>query len=427
MTSDRFVLLGLARPRAPWFAEVSRWATTATIPAEFVKCVSGEELRARLASGRRWSAVLLDGTMPAVDRDLIAAARDAGCPAIVVDEREGAQRWRAVGAAGVLPGAFDRGALLEVLDAVAVTVGRPLAVLPDDVDLPDGRSAGIVVAVCGAGGTGTSTSAAALAQGLAASGRSTLLADLARHAEQAALHDVRDVVPGVQELVEAHRNGVPTADDIRSLTFSVVDRGYALLLGLRRARYWPALRPRAFATAFDSLRRSFDAVVCDVTADFEGEADAGSADVEERNLAARTSVVEADVVVVVGRPGVKGIHSLVRVLGDLGTAGVPSARILPVVTPAPRSPRARAEVAAAIAELARPVLGGDTMASPVFLPSKPVEQAFRDGTVLPAPLPGRLAGAVLGVYDQVGQRRRHATEPVPVMVGSLGSFTDGVE
>lgn len=427
MTSDRFVLLGLARPRAPWFAAVSRWATTATIPAEFVKCVSGEELRARLASGRPWSAVLLDGTMPAVDRDLIAAARDAGCPAIVVDEREGAQRWRAVGAAGVLRGAFDRGALLEVLDAVAVTVGRPLVVPSGDVDLPDGRGTGIVVAVCGAGGTGTSTSAAALAQGLAASGRSTLLADLARHAEQAALHDVRDVVPGVQELVEAHRNGVPTADDIRSLTFSVVDRGYALLLGLRRARYWPALRPRAFATAFDSLRRSFDVVVCDVTADFEGEADAGSADVEERNLAARTSVAEADVVVVVGRPGVKGIHSLLRVLGDLGTAGVPSARILPVVTPAPRSPRARAEVAAAIAELARPVLGGGTMASPVFLPSKPVELAFRDGTALPAPLPGRLAGGVLGVYDQVGQRSRHATEPVPVAVGSLGSFTDVAE
>lgn len=425
-TSDRFVLLGLARPRAPWFAELSRWATTATIPAEFVKCVSGEELRVRLASGRPWSAVLLDGTMPAVDRDLISAAREAGCPAIVVDEREGVQRWRTVGAAGVLPGAFDRGALLEVLDAVAVTVGRPLAVVPGELASPEGRG-GIVVAVCGAGGTGTSTSAAALAQGLAASGRSTLLADLARHAEQAALHDVRDVVPGVQELVEAHRNGVPTVDDIRSLTFSVVDRGYALLLGLRRARYWPALRPRAFATAFDSLRRSFDAVVCDVTADFESEADAGSADVEERNLAARTSVAEADVVVVVGRPGVKGVHSLVRVLGDLRAAGVPSARILPVVTPAPRSPRARAEVAAAIAELARPVLGGATMPSLVFLPSKPVEQAFRDGTVLPAPLPGRLAAGVLGVYDRVGERSRHAPEPVPVAVGSLGSFTDGVE
>lgn len=424
MGSDRFVLLGLARPRAPWFAGVSRWATSATIPAEFVKCVSAEELRARLASGRPWSAALLDGSMPAVDRDLIAAARDVGCPVIVVDDREGASRWRDIGAAGVLPGAFDRGVLLEVLDAVAVTVGRPLAVLAGDVDLVDAVATALVVAVCGAGGTGVSTSAAALAQGLAGRGRSTLLADLARHAEQAALHDVRDVVPGVQELVEAHRNGVPTATDVRGLTFSVVERGYALLLGLRRARYWPALRPRAFAAAFDSLRRSFDAVVCDVTADFEGEGDAGSVDVEERNLAGRTAVVEADVVVAVGRPGVKGIHSLVRVLGDLTAVGVPAARILPVVAVAPRSPRARAEITAAIATLARPVLGGAIAASPVFLPARPVDQALRDGTAIPAPLPARLADAVLAVHDHVGPISRQPAEPVPIVAGTLGTFTD---
>ena len=425
MTSDRFVLLGLARPRAPWFAELSRWATTATIPAEFVKCVSSEELRVRLASGRPWSAVLLDGTMPAVDRDLIAAARDAGCPAIVVDEREGAQRWRAVGAAGVLPGGFDRGALVELLDAMAVTVGRPLAVPPGELDPSSGRGAGIVVAVCGPGGTGSSMSAAALAQGLAASGRSTLLADLARHAEQAALHDVRDVVPGVQELVEAHRNGVPTADDIRSLTFSVVDRGYALLLGLRRARYWPALRPRAFAAAFDSLRRSFDAVVCDVTADFEGEADAGSADVEERNLAGRTSVAEADVVVVVGRPGVKGIHSLVRAR-RFSSVGVPAGS-----DPARRRRRARGRRAhwleiAAVRSRRSPARAGRFRCwhRPCSCLRTSRTGAAPDGTALPGPLPAPSPKAVLAVHDHVGPVVRHVAQPVPIVAGSLGTFTD---
>jgi hypothetical protein len=73
MAGDRFVLLGLARPRATWFSEVSRWATSAIVPAEFVKCVSAEEVRARLAVGRPWSAALLDGSLPAVDRDLLAA------------------------------------------------------------------------------------------------------------------------------------------------------------------------------------------------------------------------------------------------------------------------------------------------------------------------------------------------------------------
>lgn len=424
MSSGRFVLLGLARPRASWFAEVSRWSTSAIVAAEFVKCVSAEELRARLGSGRRWSAALLDGSLPIVDRDLLAAVRDAGCAPIVIDDRDGVDRWRALGAAGVLPTAFDRGALLDVLEAVAMTVEHPTSVPRTTLAVDHDGERALVIAVCGAGGTGTSTVAAALAQGLAATGRETLLADLARHSEQAVLHDVRDVVPGVQELVEAHRTGVPTTDEVRRLTFAIVERGYSLLLGLRRARHWPTLRPRAFASAFGSLRRAYDVVVCDTTADFEGEDDAGSADVEERNLAARTAVAEADVVVVVGRPGLKGVHAQVRVLADLAAAGVSAARIVPVLTMAPRSPRARAELTSTVAELSRPALGGGATTSPIFLPPRPVEHAFRDGTPLPAPLPSRLAGSVLAVADRLGPLARTATTPVPVAPGSLGSFTD---
>ena len=49
--AERYVVLGLAHARAPWFGEVARWATSAALPVEFVKCVSLEELRARLALG----------------------------------------------------------------------------------------------------------------------------------------------------------------------------------------------------------------------------------------------------------------------------------------------------------------------------------------------------------------------------------------
>lgn len=425
MMNDRFVLLGLARPRSLWFTEVSRWATSAIVPAEFVKCVSAEELRARLGSGRPWSAVLLDGTLTVVDRDLVAAVRETGCAPIVVDDRDGAGRWRALGAAAVLPTTFDRGALLEVLDACATAVGRPTGLPASDLAAPrtDVRG-GVVIAVCGPGGTGASTAAAALAQGLARSGRATLLADLARNAEQAVLHDVRDVVPSIQELVEAHRNGVPSSDEVVSLTFGVVERGYALLLGLRRARYWPSLRPRAFASAFCSLRQAFELVVCDVTADVEGEGDAGSTDVEERNLPARTAVAEADVVLVVGRPGVKGVHAIVRVLADLTGVGVGATRILPVITCAPRSPRARAELTAALAELARPALGGAATSSPLFLPSRPVETAFRDGTALPAALASRLTAAVDSLIARVGPTAVHTAEPVAVAPGTLGALAE---
>jgi MinD-like ATPase involved in chromosome partitioning or flagellar assembly len=422
MAGDRFVLLGLARPRAPWFTEVSRWSTSAIVPAEFVKCVSVEELRARLGSGRTWSAVLLDGSLPSVDRDVVAAARDAGCAAIVVDDRS-PERWRAIGVAAVLPTGFDRGALLDVLDAVASAVRGPVGLDLDAV----GRDAidrdALVVTVCGPGGTGASSTAIALAQGLASATRSVVLADLARHAELAVLHDVRDVVPGVQELVEAHRNGVPSVDDVRALTFDIVERGYALLLGLRRARYWPSLRPRSFAAAFDSLTAAFDVVVCDVAADLEREGDAGSVDVEERNVATLTAVDASDVVLAVGRPGVKGVHALVRVVADLGSAGVPADRILPVVTCAPRSPRAKAELASTVAELAAPALGGMPVSAPLFLPVRNVDAAVRDGAPLPAPLPVRVRDAVLAMRDRVGPRHRAFDEPVPVTPGDLGSFS----
>src|SRR3546814_12010077 len=86
------------------------------------------------------------------------------------------------------------------------------------------------------------------------------------------LHDARDVIPGVLELVEAHRSGAPGPEDVRGLTFDIVTRRYRLLLGLRRHRDWTAIRPRALRSALDGLRRSFPLVVADVDADLEGRA-----------------------------------------------------------------------------------------------------------------------------------------------------------
>ena len=57
MASDRFVVLGVAQVRSPWFREVARWATSAMLPIEFVKAMSVEEVRVRLRSGRGYSAL----------------------------------------------------------------------------------------------------------------------------------------------------------------------------------------------------------------------------------------------------------------------------------------------------------------------------------------------------------------------------------
>jgi hypothetical protein len=446
MQGERYVLLGLARARSEWFRSVSSWATTAAIPAEFVKCVSAEELRARLASGRAFSAALLDGGLPATDRDLIAAVRDANCMPLVVDDGHSHGRdWRSLGATAVLSVTMTREQLLEILSTHATTVGSSTALpsldVEDALDTASIRLDAPLVAVCGAGGTGASCVAIALAQGLAEPAyqvcdQPVLLADLCRVADQAMLHDARDVVPGVQELVELHRGGHPTVAEIHAQTFHVTERGYQLLLGLRRPRYWSALRPRSFEAALSSLRQAFGAVVCDVDPDLESEADGGSLDVEERNLMARTVIGQADGVFVVGRPDMVGLHGMVRLIGDLTAFGVPLARIVPVINQAPRRPRLRAELTRALHELiGDPGISatagetggeaeGGACVPPLFLPVRRVEEALRDGVALPAPLPAMLVGAYRGLLG--GQRAvvtTSPTAPVRVEPGTLGALT----
>ncbi len=434
MVRERYVLLGLARARAAWFRSVGQWATAGVIPAEFVKCVSAEELRARLAGGRPFSALLLDGDLPAADRDLIGSARDAGCVVLVVDGEHERQRWSELGVAAVLPPGFGREHLLDALAGHARMIGA-VDHVPDQPAATSSEltEPGRVVAVIGPGGTGASTAAIALAQGLAdgedggGPGRSVVLADMRRDAEQAMLHDTRDIVPGIQELVEAHRGRLLSREAVRGHTFDITTRGYRLLLGLRRPRHWAALRPRAFAAAFDSLRRCFDVVVCDVDRDLEGEDDGGSIDVEERNLPSRTVVSRADVVLTVGVPGMKGTYSLVRVIEELLAHGVAPTGLVPVVNRAPRRPRLRAQTRTALAELTSALPGGADLPDPVFLPRRRVEEALRDGVPVPAPLPERLVGALGGTIERreptigaplVGTGRA----PARVRPGSLGMF-----
>lgn len=431
MPGERYVLLGLASPRSSWFRSVAQWANAGTIPAEFVKCVSAEEMRARLASGRPFSAALVDAGVPALDRDLVDTAGAAGCAVIAVERALGGaapgRDLAALGVSAVLADFFDPKALLDALAGTATMVARGDTVPGDDAWQARTPAAGLgeVAVVCGPGGTGASTVAIALAQGLAAdrSNRPVVLADLALHAEQAMLHDARDVVPGVQELVDAHRLASPPPEEVRSLTFDVEERGYHLLLGLRRASAWTAIRPRALRAAFDGLRSGFRIVVCDADAELEGEDVSGSVDVEERHTMARTAALNAGVVFAVGLPGMKGLYSLVRVLNDLRLAGVDTERIVPVVNRAPRAGRARAEITATVHALA--AAGGGSFGPPMFLGETRLEKLLRDGLALPESLTEPLAGAFGAVVNHVPRPGAGAgVEVQRVRPGSLGSWAE---
>jgi hypothetical protein len=439
MAVDRYVVLGLARVRAPWFGEVASWATSAALPVDFVKVVSIEEARARLRSGRPFSALLVDAGLAALDRDLVELAWRHGCAVVAVDDGRAPRAWRDLGVHAVLPAGFEREHLLDALRATArpITRGDERALPTQPVVEPGpGAWRGRLVAVTGAGGVGRSTLAMALATGLATDPRDrglVVLADLAIHGHQALLHDAGDIVPGLLELVEAHRGGALTTDQVQALCFALPRRGYDLLLGLRRQRDWTALRPRALDAALDGLRQAYRLVVADVDADVEGEGQCGSTDVEDRNLLARRTLAEADLVLAVGVPGLAGAHAQLRVVRDLLELGVDGGRIVPVVNRAPRNPRLRAEAAGALVRLLDATDPGVALASSaVFVPERRrVAEVLRDNGPPPAPLVRPVTGAVRGLLERARHVRPAApepvgvgAEPVPVVPGSLGSWTD---
>jgi MinD-like ATPase involved in chromosome partitioning or flagellar assembly len=429
MAAERYVLLGLGTSRSPWFTEVARWATVGSIPADFVKCIAPEELRVRLTSGRPFSAVLVDAATGAVDRDLLDTAARQQVAVLVVDGSPpgSGPDWIGLGAAGVLPPDLRREVLLDALGEHARMIGSATDLPLDPAETPaEGPSRlGTLVAVTGT--AGASTIAMALAQGLGSRGR-PVLADLCLDADLAMLHDARDIVPGLQELVDAHRSHRPRADEVQALTFDVVNRGYNLLLGLRRHRDWAVLKPRSFEASLQGLRSAFDVVVADVDDDVEGEAECGSIDVEERNVMARTVTTRADAVVVIGSPGVKGMHGLVRTVGRLREHGVPPERILAVVNRSAKSAKARAELTRSFADLSGSRLGGAAVLGPVHVAERRgLDEIVRDGGRLPQAVVEPVTRAVADLLDRAPVAEAPEAAPVPIVPGSLGSWADEEE
>lgn len=430
MTTARFVVLGLGHARAGWFPDVARWSTTGHLPLDFVKCVSVEDLRARAASGRRFSAALVDARVPAVDRDLIGGLHDATIPTLVVESASDRLDWLALGAAACLRTPLTREDLQHALDEHA----SPVAEVAHDLDggtsdPPDPRAQGRLVTVTGSAGSGRSTIAAAVAQHLAER-RPTgeiLLLDLARRAHQALLHDAGDLVPGIQELVEACRNASIAPQDLRPFTFTIGHRGYHLVVGLRRPHDWVAVRARAFAMALESCRRGFALVVADVDDDVEGEAQTGSFDIEDRNLMTRTALSEADVTLVAAIPTLTGLRDLINALQTLEGFGVSGERTLVVVNRAPRSARARADLTRTIADLATTERRTPGYAGVTFLPERRnLDLLHHDQARFPSALTTPVGHAVEVMLERVGHLNRAESDREPVLVqpGSVGTWPE---
>jgi hypothetical protein len=428
MSADRFVVLGLARVGAAWFSDVARWSTSAALPVEFVKAISADDARVRLAAGRPYSALLVDESVVGFDRDLLVAAADHGCAVLVVSG--GGAGVSLVEAANLLPREFGRDDLLRALTQTSTPIDRRTQ-LVGDLAVEDRGFRGQVVAITGSGGTGRSTVAMAIAQELAADPRRSeqvCLVDGCLAADQGTLHGASDVVPSILELADAHRLGRPGAEDVRSSTWRVEDRGYQLLLGLRQRRDWTALRSRSFEAALDNLRRAFGLLVIDTDDDFDGERATGSVDLDERSAMARMSVSEADVVVVTANPDLLGLHHLLRVARDVLSLGVPPRRVVPVFNRAPAGRRARSHLGRSFGQLLE-LSGAASVATPLHVPaSKGIELAIRDSHRLPGGWIEPLCAAVDGILrrSEVTEARAHPA-PVRIVAGDLGGWGDGAD
>lgn len=423
MFDEHFVVLGVARPRTDWLTDLGRWANSSTIPVEFVRCVSVDEVRSRLQSDRRHSAVLLDERCPGVDRDVIGAARDARCAPIVITGSSPLREWIHLGAAATVTEPVEPDSLLAVLREHALGIER--RTVPNPVSsITDHHLIGRLITVLGAGGTGTSTVASAIATRAAIDQpgiASVALIDASLDASQALLHDLGDVVPGLQELVELHRTSNPSADDVRDHFWFSPAHGYDVLPGLRRHRDWSSIRRRAALAAIRSIRRTYPFVVADTDADLEGEPETGSIDIEDRNALARELSTTADVVVVTARPGLVGIHRLLHTLAMLDQQGIAGERVMVVVIGAPRSTRDRSELVRTITGLFTEVRPGSRLPTPVMVPiRRDLEPFLRDGAPLPRSATGSITAALAPMLDRLEPVGLDPTAPTPIVPGRLG-------
>jgi cellulose biosynthesis protein BcsQ len=424
--AEQYVLVGVSRPREQWASDLTRWATSGAAPIEFIQCLTVDEASVVLGTGRRVSALMVTARGPGADRELIDAAAANGVPTIVIADGTVHRDWDALGVAAVVDHDGDPRSLIETLAATTSPVDRTRRPGRTRLHSSPGPRRGRLIAVLGSGGSGCSTTAMGVAQALSASeGADVLLADGSRRGDVAMYHHIGDVVPGLPELVEAHRRDRIDPTRVRSLTHPVPTRGYSVLLGCRRASDWTTLRRRSVDAAIDALLRTFEHVVLDVDADLDGHRSTGSADVEDRHAVTLCAVERSDLLVVTGRSDLQGVHSLARLLDDVLDAGAPTDRVLPVVLVGTRSTVARVRLSSDLAGLSgHTTANGAGLHPPVLVRRlRSLDDVHDRVAPLPPAISGALAGPIRRQLEQLGPRPT-TDRPERVRPGELGLDLD---
>ena len=160
----------------------------------------------------------------------------------------------------------------------------------------------------------------------------------------------------------------------------------------------------------------------DVDADLDGQARTGSPDVEDRHATTLASLEAADLVLVVGRPDLHGIHSLASILVEVLGTGVPAHRVLPVVVASPRSPVARSSITATIGQLVGDEIHEDGATLPALhlRPVRHLDDLHDRVGPLPAAMCQPLGRQLTHLLEVNGPRPNSGADGHRVRPGELG-------
>ena len=333
------LVLGFATAQSEWPRRVVEWTTSGSLRADFAQCISPAELVKRVRSESRATALLIDEGTGHPTPEVLTVLQEGECLLIIVGEN-GLPQWAEPGAHRLRPdfGPHELSRSLGARFADAEHYGAATHNIESHHDREP--SDGALVAVCGRPGSGVSTTAIALAQGLAACDRSrrgVLLADLSWRADQALLHDAAAERPSIAELFDAAASREPQPADLESLTFSVPQRGYDVLLGPAGGFDRSGIEGLSMQRALAAMRASYGVTVLDLDDDFANPA-------TRRGQGGRPTVdldavTTADAIVIVGVPSLTGLGGLLAAVHELHVNGVPSSRIRPVLARIPRRRR----------------------------------------------------------------------------------------
>ncbi|WP_419923323.1 hypothetical protein [Candidatus Poriferisodalis sp.] len=334
-TSAHVLVLGLATMQSEWPRRVVDWTTSGSLRADFAQCISPAELVNRVRSTSRHTALLIDEAAGDPTPEVLTVLRERECLFIIVGEN-GLPQWAEPGTLRLRPD-FGLHELSRGLGARFASPEHDRAATNKIESHHDREpSAGALVAVCGRPGSGVSTTAIALAQGLAncdRSRRGVLLADLSWRADQALLHDAAAERPSIADLFDAATSRELQPEDLGSVTFSVPQRGYDVLLGPAGGLDRSGIEVPSVQRALSAMRAGYAVTVLDLDDDFadpanrRGQGRLGAIDLD--------AVTAADAIVIVGVPSLTGLGGLLHGMHELSGCGVPPSRVRPVLARIP--------------------------------------------------------------------------------------------